>query len=290
MPTLRINGRLMHYLDEGKGFPLLLGHSFLWNANMWRPQIDILTSQYRCIVPDLWSHGQSENLPHAPYRIPNLAHDYWALMQALDLSEFGVIGLSIGGMWGMQMALHYPEAVKAVAIIGSYVGEEPEKQHQQFNALLDTAEQFFQIPSSLQQAILPYFFSDKALNSRPEIVQPFKSLLSSYTHEQIPGLVNIGRGVFSRTSLLDRLVDLETPTLILVGEEDRSRPPSHAKKMANHMDGAELHIIPKTGHIANLESPDIVNQHLLTFLRKTLKPQIVSTQTSSNKKRFRVLA
>lgn len=48
MPTM---GKSLHYLDVGSGFPLLLGHSYLFDLNMWAPQFEALAKRYRLIVP-----------------------------------------------------------------------------------------------------------------------------------------------------------------------------------------------------------------------------------------------
>jgi pimeloyl-ACP methyl ester carboxylesterase len=57
------------YWDEGTGLPILFGHSFLWDARMWQSQIDFLKKDYRYIVPDLWSHGESDPLPNDDYSL-----------------------------------------------------------------------------------------------------------------------------------------------------------------------------------------------------------------------------
>lgn len=62
MPTLEVNNRELHYLDEGEGPTLLFGHSYLWDSTMWRQQLAALRTSYRCLVPDLWGHGQSAPL------------------------------------------------------------------------------------------------------------------------------------------------------------------------------------------------------------------------------------
>ena len=70
MPAVNIHGSTLHYQDHGTGFPLLLGHSYLWDAAMWAPQIDALSRQYRVIVPDLWGHGASGALLPTPRSAP----------------------------------------------------------------------------------------------------------------------------------------------------------------------------------------------------------------------------
>ncbi|HAH02970.1 MAG TPA: 2-succinyl-6-hydroxy-2,4-cyclohexadiene-1-carboxylate synthase, partial [Vibrio sp.] len=57
MNKFTVDNQSMAYLDEGQGPVVVLGHSYLWDSAMWKPQIDALKTQYRCIVPELWSHG-----------------------------------------------------------------------------------------------------------------------------------------------------------------------------------------------------------------------------------------
>lgn len=68
--VMEIAGRQMAYLDEGQGPVVLFGHSYLWDSAMWAPQVEALKGQYRCIVPELWGHGDSDALPEgaAPWR------------------------------------------------------------------------------------------------------------------------------------------------------------------------------------------------------------------------------
>ncbi|NVL32363.1 alpha/beta hydrolase, partial [Pseudomonas syringae pv. actinidiae] len=66
MPDLLIDGKTLHYADQGTGPVVLLGHSYLWDKAMWSAQIDTLASRYRVIVPDLWGHGDSSGFPEHP--------------------------------------------------------------------------------------------------------------------------------------------------------------------------------------------------------------------------------
>ena len=59
MPVAVIDGQPLHYVDQGSGPVVLLGSSYLWDRDMWAPQIEALTQQYRVIVPELWGHGES---------------------------------------------------------------------------------------------------------------------------------------------------------------------------------------------------------------------------------------
>ena len=75
---MEIAGRRMAYLDEGQGPVLLFGHSYLWDSAMWAPQVEALKGSYRCIVPELWGHGDSDSLPEGPCSLETLARDHLA--------------------------------------------------------------------------------------------------------------------------------------------------------------------------------------------------------------------
>ena len=86
MPSIAIHGQDLHYLDRGSGFPVVFGGSYPWDAAMWAPQVEALSSRYRCIVPELWGHGKSGAIPQVPYSMSKLAGDMRGLVDALALA------------------------------------------------------------------------------------------------------------------------------------------------------------------------------------------------------------
>lgn len=270
MPYIAIGQRNLFYQDQGSGFPILFGHSYLWDAAMWAPQVQALSSSYRCIVPELWGHGRSDPPPVSPCPVERLAGDHWELVTALGLESLALIGLSVGGMWGLHLALEHPQAVKALVLMDTFVGPEPEETHHRYFKMLDMVEQAGTIPAPLIEAIVPLFFSPVTIQHNPALVNRFRESLASLSKEQTPGIVSIGRGIFSRTSLLDRLGEIQIPTLIVVGSDDRSRPPHEARQMAEMIPNARLEIIEEAGHVSNLEQPERVTALLQAFLRESL--------------------
>ncbi len=270
MPYKTIKGKNLFYEERGVGFPLLFGHSYLWDGAMWEPQVEVLSASYRCIVPDLWAHGRSELPPSVPYSVESMAADHWELAVALGLERFAMIGLSVGGMWGLHLALNHPDAVRALVLMDTFVGPEPADTRARFFQMLDTVEQAGAIPPSLIEAIIPLFFSPVTMKHNPEMVNRFKERLASIPSERISGLVGIGRGIFGRASVLDRLGEIQVPTLVIVGADDLSRPPHEAQQMAEAIPNARLEVIAEAGHISNLEQPERVTELIETFLRQVL--------------------
>ncbi len=267
MPTINIKARAMYYEDHGNGFPVVFGHSYLWDSAMWKPQVEALSASCRCIAPDLWGHGRSEPPPATPYSIEELAEDMWTFTESLGLEQFAVVGLSVGGMWGGHLALEHPEAVSGLVLMDTYLGPETAETHDRYLGMLDIVEQAGAIPAPIQDAIAPLFFSPTTMRQAPDMVSRFKADLSSIDATRIPGIVGIGRGIFSRISQLDRLPEIISPTMVIVGADDQSRPPHEAQEMAESIPGATFKVINDAGHISSLEQPGQVTQLLGTFLR-----------------------
>ncbi len=261
--------RTIHYLDQGEGFPLLFGHSFLWNREMWRPQIEALSTRYRCIVPDLWGHGESSTLQVSEYSTTRLADDYLEFTAALNLEEFAIIGLSVGGMWAMELALKAPEKVKALVMADTFVGAEPEPTKLQYFGMLEMIESIGTVPEPLADQIMPMFFSPTTLQSDSQLPAAFKAMLLDIEGERLQTIVTLGRAIFGRPERLVALQDVACPLLVLCGQDDIPRPSSEAQRMAE-LAGVPLVLIADGGHICNLEQPDAVNQALLRFLKESL--------------------
>lgn len=257
MPTLEIRQRTLAYRDSGSGFPIVFGHSYLWDAGMWQPQVDALSDRCRCIVPELWGHGDSAPPPEGPvYTLDQLAYDYQQVIQALELDRCLVVGLSVGGMWAYRLAQSSPARVSGLLLAGTDAADEPDLPRKRFFGMIDTVATEGTVTPAMADQMLPLFFSDATLRESPPFVNGFLESLRALSPERIPGVLAIGRGIFGRPNYLHRLNEITCPTTVVVGEQDRSRPPVEARRIADGISGATLHVLPQAGHICNLEAPE----------------------------------
>lgn len=261
-----IAGSQLSYLDIGTGPALLFGHSYLWDSAMWAPQIALLSKSYRCIVPDLWGHGQSGTVPENCHSLLDISEHMLALMDALELETFSLIGLSVGAMWGAELVLKAPDRVKTLAMLDSFIGFEPEITRAKYFGMLDMIQTAGSIPPALINAISPLFFADNAKANNPELVQRFESDLAALTPERIPDIVKLGRIIFGRRDTLEFAEQFTLPCLIMVGVEDKARSVLESYLMSDAINGSQLVHIPSAGHISSLEQAEFVNQQLLAFL------------------------
>ncbi|MEQ5091673.1 alpha/beta hydrolase [Providencia rettgeri] len=256
----------MNYIDIGKGFPLLLGHSYLFDKHMWSEQIFELSKYYRIIAPDLWGHGLSPELPEFSEDLTDIAHDHLDLMNTLGIKEFGIIGISVGGMWGAQLAALYPHRVKLLVLIGTYLGSEPEIQRQKYYALLDEINKSGLITNSILQYIIRQFYSNDAPN--PLILKLMDDLKKIGKDRLCESIVPLGKMIFGRKDNLFLLTKIKAPSLIITGELDKPRPPLEGNEMAAILKCEHI-IVPKSGHILPKEKPKLMTSILLDFLNKS---------------------
>jgi pimeloyl-ACP methyl ester carboxylesterase len=257
----------LFYLDQGKGFPLLLGHSYLFDHTMWQPQMAKLTQHYRVIATDLWGHGQSDELPKNCMSLQDLAQDHLALMQQLDIKEFAIIGLSVGGMWAAEMAIAAPTKVKALVMMDSFMGAEKQPAHDEYFNVLNSIEQNGTIVPKLLDYIVEQFYTQASSSPR---IKKLRNYLSNLSTERIlRSIVPLGRIIFGRTDRLAFLEKINAPSLIITGEQDKPRPPQEGEQMAKIL-GCKHKIIKNAGHISNQEQPETVTNILLDFLNQHL--------------------
>lgn len=267
---LDIAGSNLSYLDIGTGPVLLFGHSYLWDSNMWAPQIALLSRQYRCIVPELWGHGQSGNLPENCHSLLDIADHMLALMDTLQIAHFSLVGLSVGAMWGAEVVLKAPSRVQALIMLDSFIGFEPEVTRAKYLGMLEVISQTGAIPVPLVNAISSLFFANDTSSKSPQLVAKFGQYLASLPPDAIPTIVSLGRMIFGRRDTMEFAEQLTLPCLIMVGVEDKARSVLESYLMHDAIDGSELVHIPNAGHISPLEQADVINQHVSEFLLRVL--------------------
>ncbi|NHX01218.1 alpha/beta fold hydrolase [Pseudomonas koreensis] len=268
MPFFTVDGQALHYIDQGTGPAVLLAGSYLWDTAMWAPQIAALSPHYRVIALDLWGHGESGRLPPGTTSLDDIARQVAALLDHLQIEQITLAGLSVGGMWGVRLALSAPQRINGLVLLDTYVGVEPEPTRQYYFSLFKQIEESGEISEQLLDIVVPIFFRP-GIDPQSALYQDFRAKLAAYTADRLrESIVPMGRITFSRDDLLPRLGELNAATtLVLCGDQDKPRPPSEAQEMAELI-GCPWGLVPEAGHISSLENPAFVTGALLTFLNE----------------------
>jgi pimeloyl-ACP methyl ester carboxylesterase/GNAT superfamily N-acetyltransferase len=115
-----VNGLQMYYEIHGRGEPVVLIHGAFGTIDLWGPILETLAATYQVIAVELQGHGHTADIDR-PFGYEQLADDIAALMAYLGIAQADIVGYSMGGNTGLQLAIRQPELVrKLVAISANY--------------------------------------------------------------------------------------------------------------------------------------------------------------------------
>lgn len=115
-----VGGIRLHYLEAGKGEPVILLHGYAQNSHMWRPLMVKLAKTRLVIAPDLRGFGQSSK-PNSGYDKKTMAQDVHALAASLGVKRASVVGHDIGLMVAYAYAAQYPTEVDRIALMDAFL-------------------------------------------------------------------------------------------------------------------------------------------------------------------------
>lgn len=256
----------MNVIDVGAGPPVLLAHGYMFDAEMWTPQIERLSQHFRVIVPEMWGHGRSGKMPQGTHTIADLAQQHLTLLDRLGIDRCSVIGLSLGAMWAAELALLSPQRVVSMVLLDSSLAAEPDDARAGYAAMFDLVSQNARFPEPVIDAIVPMFFAPSTDPQQLANHEKLASRLRAWDPMRLlDSIVPIGQMILDRRDALDDLATLSVPSLVATGAQDRARPPEEGRAMAQRI-GCAFVEIPHAGHITTLEAPEIVSTLLENFL------------------------
>lgn len=251
----------MAYDEAGAGPAVVLLHGFPFNRSMWREQVETLAPHFRVIAPDLRGHGQT-SVAAGPSTMETLAQDVIALMDALEISQAAVCGLSMGGYVALALYRMFPARVGALVLADTRaVADTAEgKQNREQQAQKALREGM----APIADAMLPKLLAPVTVAKHPEVVARVREMILK---TDPAGAAAAQRGMAQRKDHTDFLPNINVPTLIIVGENDQLTPVAESEKMHSLIGGSRLEIIKGVGHVSNLEQPEQFNRLLAGFLR-----------------------
>lgn len=264
MPTLPINDTELFYRDTGFGDDaVVFAHGLLFDHRQYDHQREALGDDYRCIAYD--HRGQGESRPgRAPMvDMETLYFDAATLIERFDVGPCHFVGLSMGGFVGLRLAARRPDLVKSLVLADTRAGREPAENLPRFGRLTAVAQWLG--TNLVVDRVLPLMFSDRFLESddpesrkRRETWRERLAGRPSHVHKAV-------RGVLHRASVESELEQIDVPTLVLHGEDDRAIPVDEGRHLADAIDGAELRTFPETGHLSSIERPEKFSEALAEF-------------------------
>jgi pimeloyl-ACP methyl ester carboxylesterase len=115
------------------------------------------------------------------------------------------------------------------------------------------------------ETLLPRLLGETSHRERPEVVEHARHMMAGNSAGAIDAALH---ALMSRPDSTPDLAQIACPTLVIVGQEDRLTPPADAELLASSIRGAELAVLARAGHLANLETPDAFSEALGGFLSR----------------------
>jgi pimeloyl-ACP methyl ester carboxylesterase len=255
-----INGLTIAYTSAGQGTPALLVHGHASSQDLW-PKVNLPNLEAYCrYTLDLPGHGASDKPPLGWFTLENYTDLLVQFCHRFDLKDVLLIGHSMGGLLCLNMALTRPELVAKMILIAPIV-------EGSFLVYLDPLlwwESFVCQP--LTEWLLqiyntyPWLAAPIATNwyAWPGMVltDSFKQAQADFARCPLATLFGNFKLV-RRTDLRPYLPHLQTPTLVMTGEQDRVVPPRQARLLAEYAPQAQLVTIPHCGHLPFDEQPEL---------------------------------
>jgi 3-oxoadipate enol-lactonase len=272
--TVRANGQDHYFEVHGEGPPLVLVMGIGYDARLWTlAQVPALSQTFQVVIFDNRDVGRSSKAA-APYTIADMADDVAALMDALAIERAHLLGLSMGGMIAQEFALRHPDRLQRLVLSGcgaapARVAFDPIRTWNWVKANDKGGEVF-----ACQQ--FTWLFSTAFLRNR-EAVEQTINVLTSNPNPVGPEAYNRQAQAYLRYDALDRLADVKSPTLVIVGDQDLLTPPWICREIADRIPRCQFEIIKGDGssHVVPIERPDEFN-HLVTRFLVASEPALPS--------------
>jgi len=258
----QLSNIVLAYDASGSGRPLLLIHGYPLNRSLWRPQLDNLTDAARVIAPDLRSHGES-NASEQPYSVDTLADDMLELLDELGLAGPMVLGgLSMGGYVALAFYRRHPERVAGLILAATRPGADSEAGKANRDKAMALARE--QGVGAIADSMLPKMLAPETYQSDPGLVHQVRHLLASTPLNGVLGDLAAMRDRPDSTEMLGSILE---PVLVIHGQQDQLIPPSEAEAAFARLPNARLALVPRAGHLLNLEQPEAFDAEVRTFLK-----------------------
>jgi len=239
---------------------LVLVHAFPLNGRMWEGQQSLASAGWRIIAPHFRGMDGGEQDPEA-VSVDDYAGDIIDLLDGLHVHEAVIGGLSMGGYVTLAMFRHAPRYFRGMVLADTRAeADTPEGVEGRKRTMGLLREKG---PRALADDMEPKLLGKTTRAERPEVVARVRELILSNTERGIAGAIT---ALMTRPDSTPLLSSIHCPTLIIVGDEDVVTPPPTSESMHAGIGGSELVVIPKAGHLTNLEAPGAFNAALTSFL------------------------
>lgn len=254
----------LHHERRGTGEPLLLiqgmsGHHLHWGE----PFMTLLERDFDCIAIDHRGTGLSPRA-EGPFTLADLAEDAVAALDELGIASAHVLGISMGGMVAQQLVLAHPARVRSLVLGCTYAGGPGQRlsSEETLRILMDgmqSGDRERALRAAWSVNVSAAFDADEGHYAAFREIAAVRPVAVDVIMLQMQAIAQHDVGA--------RLAQIEAPTLVIHGTEDRMLPFANGVAIAEAIPGARLAALEGVGHMFWVEEPGrsakLVREHCL---------------------------
>ncbi|MEM7464717.1 MAG: alpha/beta fold hydrolase [Pseudomonadota bacterium] len=252
---------IFYQVDGEKDRPwIVLSNSLATDMRLWDPMMAPLMEHFRVLRYDTRGHGKSGGAK-PPYDLQMMTGDVLALMDNLGIERADFMGISLGGMTGLELAISNPERVNRLICCDAR-SDAPDGYKAIWDgniARLEEGGLAAVCEPTLERWFTEEFLKDDANLDQLAVV---RSMVLGTTRDGYVGVARCLQGL----DILPRLGSVSCPTLYVVGESDPAASVAVMEDMKDKTSHAEIIILNNAAHISNLEQPQAFNAGVMAFL------------------------
>ena len=247
--------------DHGSGIPVVMWPSLFSDHRLYRHVRRALGDRWRTVCVDGPGFGRSSP-PHGDVQPDRYADAVIDLLDALEIEAAVISGCSWGGQVAAHVGARSPRRAMGVLMMNTPLEPSTGRAHLQVVGTRVMGSTAFWGRGVARSMMAP-----STMTSHPERVDDFVSAFRSFDRSAAATTV---RTVLARSPGLAAVLPLlQVPTTILMGAADALYPPKRALPLARLVAAARVDVIPSCGHLAPVESPEVVAKALQALVGVT---------------------
>jgi pimeloyl-ACP methyl ester carboxylesterase len=250
-------GARIHARSLGEGPPLLLLHGMGSSSADWLPIAPELEANYHLLLVDMRGHGQSSLATNGDYAISSMAADVGIVLDAFGIEQTHLLGLSLGGCVALQFVVDNPGRTKRLVLVNTFA----RLRSTGMGGLRSRLTRLYAAARDMDRLA---WYVASSLFDNPE----YQRITYQRMRHNDLGAIRRTMIAILRFNVLKQLHRIQSPTLVMVGDRDKTVPRRCAVDMMARLPNAQMRVISDAGHALPYDQPEAFLATTFDFLSR----------------------